>query len=109
MTIEDNVTLGPNVTLTNDLVPRSKATNWKLLRTLIKKGASIGANATIVAGNTVGSYALIGAGSVITKDIPDHTVWYGNPAKEHGYVTRSGILLDHDKKDECGVIRTLED
>lgn len=109
VTIEDNVFIGPNATFTNDLVPRSKSADWKLARTLVKKGASIGANATIVAGKTIGENALIGAGSVVTKDIPAHTVWYGNPAKQHGYITKSGILLDNEKKDEAGTPHSLED
>lgn len=81
ITIEDNVFIGPNVTFTNDLFPRSKNPEWKLDKTIIKKGASIGANATILAGITIGENALIGAGSVVTKDIPDNTLWYGNPAR----------------------------
>ncbi len=78
VTIEDNVFIGPNVTFTNDLVPRSK-THKEFFKTLIKKGASIGANSTIIAGRIIGEYAFIGAGSVVTKDIPNNTVWYGNP------------------------------
>ena len=68
--IEDNVFIGPNVTFTNDLVPRSKVYPQSFARTIIKKGASIGANSTIIAGHSIGEYAFIGAGSVITKDIP---------------------------------------
>lgn len=67
--IEDNVFIGPNVTFTNDLVPRSKVYPQSFARTIIKKGASIGANSTIIAGHSIGEYAFIGAGSVITKDI----------------------------------------
>jgi acetyltransferase-like isoleucine patch superfamily enzyme len=81
ITIEDNVFIGPNVTFTNDLFPRSKNPDWKLDKTIIKKGASIGANTTILAGITIGENAMIGAGSVVTKNIPDNTLWYGNPAK----------------------------
>lgn len=81
VTIEDNVFIGPNVTFTNDLFPRSKNPNWKLEQTIIKKGASIGANATILCGITIGENVMIGAGSVVTKSIPDGEVWYGNPAK----------------------------
>ena len=81
VTIEDNVMVGPNVTFTNDLKPRSKNTNFKLLKTTIKKGASIGANATIIGGITIGQYAMIGAGAVVTKNIPPYTLWLGNPAK----------------------------
>lgn len=81
VTIEDNVFIGPNVTFTNDLMPRSKQYPEAFSKTLIKKGASIGANATIIAGNTIGENVLIGAGSVVTKDIPDNEIWIGNPAK----------------------------
>ena len=92
VTIEDNVFIGPNVTFTNDLVPRSKNTEWKELDTIVKKGATIGANSTIIAGHIIGQCALIGAGSVVTKDIPAYTVWYGNPAVQHGYITKNGII-----------------
>lgn len=86
VTLEDDVFIGPNVTFTNDLVPRSKQYPEVYAKTLVKKGASIGANATIVAGNTIGENALIGAGSVITKDVPANTVWFGNPAKQRGTI-----------------------
>ncbi len=89
VTIEDNVFLGPHVVFTNDKYP--KATNetgeqlteedWEQLPTLVKKGASLGANCTIICGVTIGEKALVGAGSVVTKDVPDSAVVYGNPAK----------------------------
>jgi acetyltransferase-like isoleucine patch superfamily enzyme len=100
--IEDNVFIGPNVTFTNDMVPRSKKYPSSFLNTIVKKGASIGANATIIAGHTIGEYAFVGAGSVVTKDIPAHTTWYGNPAMQHGYVTKSGILLNNNFCDKHG-------
>ena len=81
ITIEDDVFIGPNATFTNDLFPRSKNPDWKLAKTVIKRGASIGANATILAGVTIGENAMIGAGSVVTKDVPANSVWYGNPAR----------------------------
>jgi acetyltransferase-like isoleucine patch superfamily enzyme len=81
ITIEDDVFIGPNATFTNDLFPKSQNKDFKLEKTLIKKGASIGANATILAGITIGENALIGAGSVVTKNIPDNEIWIGNPAK----------------------------
>jgi len=109
VTIEDDVFLGPNVTFTNDLVPRSKRYPAEFARTRIGKGASIGANSTIVAGHAIGEYALIGAGSVVTRDVPAHTVWYGNPARMRGFVTRSGIILNTDKKDKAGNTHNLED
>lgn len=108
VTIEDDVFLGPNVTFTNDLIPRSKQYPDSFARTVVQKGASIGANATIVAGHTIGKYALIGAGSVVTKDIPPHTVWYGNPAIQHGYVTKDGILLDMNKQDKNGTTYNID-
>ncbi|PTT74155.1 MULTISPECIES: acyltransferase [unclassified Chryseobacterium] len=81
ITLEDNVFIGPNATFTNDLFPKSKNKEFKLIKTLVKKGASIGANATILAGVTIGENALVGAGSVVTKNIPDNEIWVGNPAK----------------------------
>lgn len=81
ITIEDHVFIGPNVTFTNDHFPKSKNADFQLRKTLIKKGASIGANATILGGLTLGENSLIGAGSVVTKDIPANEVWVGNPAK----------------------------
>lgn len=94
ITLEDNVFIGPNVTFTNDLVPRSKKYPKSFEKTVIKKGASIGANATIIAGNTIGEYALIGAGSIVTKPIGKNELWVGNPAKHIGYVTMEGTILD---------------
>ena len=82
ITIEDNVFIGPNVTFTNDLNPRSKVYPENFLKTIIKKGASIGANATILPGLVIGENALIGAGSVVLKDVPANTVWVGNPARQ---------------------------
>lgn len=107
VTLEDDVFIGPNVTFTNDLVPRSKIYPDRFARTLIEKGASIGANTTIIAGNTIGKYALVGAGSVVTRDIPANTVWYGNPARHRGYVTDQGVMLDMDKRDKAGKQHTL--
>jgi UDP-2-acetamido-3-amino-2,3-dideoxy-glucuronate N-acetyltransferase len=87
ITIEDNVFIGPNATFTNDKYPRSKVYPEQFTRTLVKKRASIGANATILCGITIGENAMIGAGSVVTKDVPDGEVWYGNPATSHGKAT----------------------
>ena len=88
--VEDNVFIGPNVTFTNDLFPRSKVHPKEYLKTIIKKGASIGANSTIVCGHTIGENAMIGAGSVVTKDVPAGEVWYGNPARYVKKITRGG-------------------
>ncbi|MDE6859056.1 MAG: N-acetyltransferase [Duncaniella sp.] len=81
VTIEDNVFIGPNVTFTNDPYPRSKNPDWQQLCTIVRKGATIGANATILPGIVIGTNAMIGAGSVVTKDVPDNELWVGNPAK----------------------------
>ncbi len=92
--IEDNVFIGPNASFTNDLLPRSQNKNWNKEQTILKKFSSIGANATILAGIEIGEYCLIGAGSVVTKSTPAHTVWYGNPARHNGYITKDNVLLD---------------
>tara|TARA_R110001583_G_scaffold107620_1_gene256230 strand:- start:14626 stop:15183 length:558 start_codon:yes stop_codon:yes gene_type:complete len=94
ITLEQNVMIGPNVTFTNDLVPRSKNETYNLIKTIIKKGASIGANATIIAGNNIGEYAMIGAGSVLTKPVGNNELWLGNPARHVGYITNKGDILD---------------
>ncbi|WP_282666866.1 acyltransferase [Pseudoalteromonas shioyasakiensis] len=82
VTIEDDVFIGPNVTFTNDIRPRSKHYPDKFLNTVVCKGASIGANATILPGIKIGEYAMVGAGSVVTKDVRANTIVVGNPAKE---------------------------
>lgn len=105
--IEDDVFIGPNVTFTNDLVPRSKKYPDVFAKTIIKKGASIGANSTIIAGTLIGKYSFIGAGSVVTKNIPRNTVWYGNPALMRGYITNDGLLLDLYKKDKNGITHNI--
>jgi acetyltransferase-like isoleucine patch superfamily enzyme len=81
VTLEDDVFVGPNATFTNDLNPRSRNDAAKLLPTLVKKGASIGANATILPGLTIGEGAMVGAGAVVTKDVPPRTLVVGNPAR----------------------------
>lgn len=93
ITIEDDVHLGPSVVFSNDLYPRSKH-SFSLLRTTIRKGASVGANAVIIPGIIIGAYALIGAGSVVTKNIPANTIWMGNPARQTGYVCNCGYKLN---------------
>lgn len=79
--LEDKVFIGPNVTFTNDMYPRSKNIEYELLRTKVCKGASIGANSTICPGVTIGEGSMIGAGSVVTKNVPAGELWLGNPAK----------------------------
>ena len=92
--IDDDVFIGPNVAFTNDFLPRAFNMDWEITETFIKRGASIGANATIVCGNTIGEYAMVGAGSVVTKDVPPHALVMGNPAKIVAYVCRCGEKLD---------------
>ena len=85
--LEDDVFCGPSMVFTNVFNPRSFISRKKEFRkTLVRKGATIGANVTVVCGNTIGQYAFIGAGSVVTKDVPDYALVYGNPGKVKGWV-----------------------
>ncbi|WP_151087650.1 N-acetyltransferase [Hymenobacter baengnokdamensis] len=93
ITLEDNVFVGPSVVFTNDVRPRSKNNSYSLLNTLVKQGASLGANSTILAGITVGRYALTGIGSVVTRNVPDYALVYGSPARQHGWVDEMGQKL----------------
>jgi UDP-2-acetamido-3-amino-2,3-dideoxy-glucuronate N-acetyltransferase len=101
--LEDYVFCGPSMVFTNVFNPRSEIPRMKELRkTLVKRGATIGANATIVCGNTIGRYALIGAGAVVTRDVPDYAMVYGNPAKHAGWICRCGEKLTLKKnKSTC--------
>ena len=92
--IENNVFISPNVAFTNDITPRSKQYPKRFLSTTIKEGASIGANSTIVGGISIGKYSMIGAGSVVTKCIPDFNLWYGNPATFKAFICKCGKKLD---------------
>ncbi len=95
---EDDVFLGPSMVFTNVINPRSAVNRrGEYARTLVKKGASIGANATVVCGNDIGSFALIGAGAVITKDVADYALVVGNPAKQIGWVSEYGHRLNFDE------------
>lgn len=93
-TIEDDVFIGPNVTFTNDMFPRSKKFLESHPRTLIRKGASVGAGTVLLPGVIIGQYALIGAGSVVTRDVPPFAKVYGNPARIFGYVNPDGTALE---------------
>ena len=81
ITLEDNVMIGSNVAFTNDMYPRSKNKDWKLLKTRVCKGATIGAGCVILPGVTIVEGAFVAAGSVVTKDVPEGELWLGNPAK----------------------------
>ena len=97
VTVEDDVFIGPNVTFTNNRFPRSKQFLKEGHKTHICKGASLGANTTVVAGVTIGERAMVGAGSVVTKDIPAFSVWYGNPARLRGFLDKNDNFTPIDK------------
>ncbi len=105
--LEDYVFCGPSIVFTNITLPRSefpqKGSKY-YSKTIVKKSASIGANATIICGNTIGQYALIGAGSVITKDVPDFALVIGNPGEIVGWVNKKGdrLVFDDSGKSVCG-------
>ena len=90
VTIEDKVFVGPNVSFTNDKIPRAFNKEWKVTPTLVKHGASIGANATIICGVTIGQFAMIAAGAVVTKDVAPFALIAGNPARQIGIVDEAG-------------------
>ncbi len=94
VTLEDDVFVGPNATFTNDLFPRSRAADWKLSRTRIEAGASIGANATLLGGITVGARAMIGAGAVVLRDVPAGAIMVGNPARMIGSVADNASVQE---------------
>lgn len=108
VTIEDDVFIGPNAVFTNDIRPRSKVYHQELDKTLIKKGASIGAGAVIVTGHSIGMYAFIGAGAVVTKNIPDFTIWYGNPAKMQGYICKCSKELKFNLNNKINTLSACE-
>lgn len=96
---EDDVFLGPSMVFTNVINPRSRVNRREeYMKTIVKKGASIGANATIICGNNIGRFAFIGAGAVITKEIPDYALVVGNPAKQIGWISEFGERLTFDNE-----------
>lgn len=100
VTVEDDVFLGPSCVLTNVTNPRSQVVRRSIYEnTLIRRGATVGANATIVCGITLGRYCFIGAGAVVTKDVPDYALLLGNPAKQRGWMSRHGHPLKNPGKD----------
>lgn len=105
--LEDEVFLGPSCVLTNVTNPRSQVNRQSLYEnTLFRRGATIGANATIVCGITIGRYAFVGAGSVVTKDVPDYALMVGNPARQKGWMSRHGHVLKNP--DQNGVMKCPE-
>ena len=93
VSIEDDVFLGPSMTFTNDLYPRAFNSDWEITETKVRKGASVGAGAVIVCGVTIGEYAMVGAGSVVTGDVRAYSLHMGNPARHSGWVCRCGRKL----------------
>jgi UDP-2-acetamido-3-amino-2,3-dideoxy-glucuronate N-acetyltransferase len=116
VTIEDGVFVGPHVCFTNDKVPRAVnpdlslkgADDWQIDKTLVKTGAALGANATIVCGVTIGRWAMVGSGAVVTKDVADHALVLGNPARLVGWVCSCGKRISFEgNRARCGCGRTL--
>jgi acetyltransferase-like isoleucine patch superfamily enzyme len=116
VTIEDGVFCGPHSVFTNDKRPRAinaggslkAADDWELSTTLVRRGAAIGANAVIVCGVTVGEWAMIGSGAVVSCDVPDHGLVWGNPARLHGFVCPCGQRLEALKDEEQTKERTMK-
>ncbi|MBO0728036.1 MAG: N-acetyltransferase [Acidimicrobiaceae bacterium] len=104
VTVEDDVFLGPGCIFTNDLRPRAfiKKPPSEFLATEVRRGATVGAGATIVCGHTIGSFALVAAGSVVADDVPAHALVAGNPARSRGWVCECGERLDKDLSCKCG-------
>lgn len=98
--VHDNVFIGPSVTFINDHTPRSQQYPEQYAGATLEEHVSIGANSTIMGGINIGKGAMIGAGSVVTRDVPPFTLWYGNPAKHAGYVTLNGVILDMQLTDQ---------
>jgi acetyltransferase-like isoleucine patch superfamily enzyme len=96
--IGNKVMIGPNVVFTNDLYHRSKFNEKEFFAVTVQEGASLGANSTLLAGVTIGKYAMTGIGAVVTKNVPNHALVYGNPAKQHGWVDFDGSKLVRYKK-----------
>ena len=94
VTIGDDVFVGPNACFTNDKVPRANNVDWSVTPTFVKSGASIGANATIVCGITIGEFAMVAAGSVVTKDVAPYSLVMGNPARHVGFVDAAGNRVE---------------
>ncbi len=96
VTIGDDVFLGPSCVFTNDLFPRASNDTWTVVATRVDDGASIGANATVVCGTTIGAWAMVAAGSVVTRDVAPHQLVLGNPAHHHAWVCRQGHITSRE-------------
>jgi UDP-2-acetamido-3-amino-2,3-dideoxy-glucuronate N-acetyltransferase len=111
VTLEDDVFVGPNTVFTNDRRPRAPGVrdgNWELVPTVVRRGASLGAQATVVCGVTIGSFALVAAGAVVTSDVPAHALVAGNPARRIGWVCRCCRTLPDDLGCSCGRVYRTE-
>jgi acetyltransferase-like isoleucine patch superfamily enzyme len=104
VTIEDDVFLGPHMTFTNDLYPRAFDPEWHVVPTLVRRGASVGANVTIVCGVELGAYSMVGAGAVVTRDVPPHALVLGNPARIAGFVSERGKLVSEVSRTDREVV-----
>jgi acetyltransferase-like isoleucine patch superfamily enzyme len=102
VTLEDDVFVGPSAVFTNDLYPRSRNRDWELVPTLVRRGASVCANATLVCGVTVGEWAVVAAGAVVTKDVAPHEIVAGNPARRLGWACRCGRVASRDPEPPAG-------
>ena len=97
--LEDDTFCGPSMVFTNVINPRSPIERkHEYMETLVKKGASIGANATVICGVTIGRYSFIGAGAVVTKNVPDFSLVYGNPSRQHGYICICGVKITDENR-----------
>lgn len=101
--LANEVFIGPSVVFTNDMLPRAMSADWQLTRTRVKRGASVGANATIICGVEIGESAMVGAGSVVTSSVHPHQLVVGNPARHHGWVCGCGAIISRDRAQPAGL------
>ena len=117
VTVEDDVFLGPHMVSTNDMYPRAVSEDWETAKTLVKKGASVGANAVIICNTVLGDYCMVGSGSVVTRDVPAHGLVVGNPARLVNFVCKCDAPATTEKSktdvsvslhcDKCGTDFTV--